>query len=74
MVGVNLAGKLTTLFLSWLNDTLNGVALEWVTLIMFAVGLVMFLLPPVPGVPVYLCGGVVITQVGHLCNSCVTLV
>jgi hypothetical protein len=36
-----------------------------VTAIIWVVGLVMFLLPPIPGVPVYLTIGVVLPAQGH---------
>eukprot|EP00949_MAST-11_sp_MAST-11-sp1_P003740 g3740.t1 len=55
-------GKLTYVFLSWLNQQLAAVPLPVCTAIFYAVGLTMFLLPPVPGVPVYLLGGVLITN------------
>merc|ERR1711871_682420 len=55
-------GKLTYVFLSWLNIQLAAVPLPVCTGIFYVVGLTMFLLPPVPGVPVYLLGGVLITN------------
>jgi hypothetical protein len=57
-------GKLTSIFLSWLNSWIEakGFELPMVTLVFVMVGLVMFLLPPVPGVPVYLAGGVIIVK------------
>lgn len=47
-------GKVTTMTLSWLNDWIKAQAfgLPMVTAVFVLVGLVMFLLPPVPGVPV----------------------
>ena len=39
-----------------------GVPLAYVTIIFYLVGLGMFLLPPVPGVPVYLFGGVMLVR------------
>ena len=36
-----------------------------ITAIMCAVGVAMFLLPPVPGVPVYLTLGIVLPAQGH---------
>mmetsp|Transcript_8424 Transcript_8424/g.27972 ORF Transcript_8424/g.27972 Transcript_8424/m.27972 type:complete len:876 (+) Transcript_8424:337-2964(+) len=62
VVGV---GKLTSLFLSWLIDELAGLDLIVVYLIFCVVGLIMFLLPPVPGVPVYLTGGIIMTAAGE---------
>ena len=54
-------GRLTTLFLSWLVRALSSTSLPAVTVIMACVGVSMFLLPPIPGVPVYLAGGVLLT-------------
>jgi len=56
-------GKAVTLFLAWLNAYLSeGYSTNEVVVIFFAIGLTMFLLPPVPGVPVYLAGGVILTN------------
>jgi hypothetical protein len=57
-------GKATTLFLSGLNGWLaaNFDSTIVVVCIFYAVGLFMFLLPPVPGVPVYLAGGVILVN------------
>lgn len=53
-------GKLVTLGLSCLNYALDGMGLGLVTVIYFIVGFLMFLAPPVPGIPVYLTGGIVV--------------
>lgn len=63
--------KITYVFLSWLNATL----LEWpfplVLITFFLIGFTMFMLPPVPGVPVYILSGILIaarartTDVGY---------
>ena len=53
---------MVTLFLSWLNGYLDPYPLQQVVVIFMCIGFVMFLLPPVPGVPVYLAGGVIITN------------
>eukprot|EP01052_Picozoa_sp_SAG31_P027189 SAG31_NODE_2523_length_5562_cov_4.427238_5_plen_394_part_00 len=53
-------GKLVTLGLSVLNYALDGMSLGVVTVIYFLVGWTMFLAPPVPGIPVYLTGGIVL--------------
>jgi hypothetical protein len=45
-------GKMTVLVLSWLNTQLESQQLSTVIVVFYAVGLTMFLLPPVPGVPV----------------------
>ena len=42
-----------------------NLGLAAVTAIMAAVGMIMFLLPPVPGVPVYLALGIVLPAQGH---------
>eukprot|EP01051_Picozoa_sp_SAG22_P004167 SAG22_NODE_216_length_14937_cov_51.622995_10_plen_898_part_00 len=55
-------GKLVTLGLSLLNDALDGMSLGLVTAIYFVVGCSMFLLPPVPGIPVYLMGGILLAK------------
>jgi hypothetical protein len=55
-------GLVTTVFLSWLNDTLAPLNLVTTVVIFYVVGFTMFLLPPVPGVPVYLAGGVIIVN------------
>lgn len=54
-------GKVVTLILSALNDALAPLSLAAVTFIFMGVGLTMFLAPPVPGVPVYLAAGVILT-------------
>lgn len=59
VVGVT---RLTTLFLSWLNQVLLPVSLIVTTVSFVAVGITMFLLPPVPGVPVYVAGGVILVS------------
>jgi len=54
--------KFTMVFLSWLNSQLAELPLGAVVGIFYSVGLFMFLLPPVPGVPVYVLGGVVMVN------------
>jgi len=61
---LNVASKFTTLFLSWLIDNTRHMELGVVTGIMISVGVIMFLLPPVPGLPIYLTMGVIIIPVG----------
>lgn len=60
-----IAAKFTTLFLSWLIEETKNMDLASVTGILFAVGVIMFLLPPVPGAPIYLTLGIVIVPVGR---------
>ena len=57
--------KLTVVFLSWMIDETATMGLAPVTLIMMGVGIIMFLLPPVPGVPVYFTLGIVLTAQGN---------
>ena len=59
-----LAPIFTTLFLSWLIEATESLELAPVTGILLIVGIVMFLLPPVPGAPIYLTLGIVIIPVG----------
>lgn len=51
----------TSVFLSALNDYLRSFPLSQTVAIYMAVGLCMFLCPVVPGVPVYITGGIVVT-------------
>lgn len=60
-----IAAKFTTLFLSWLIEETKTMDLASVTGILFIVGVIMFLLPPVPGAPIYLTLGIVIVPVGR---------
>jgi hypothetical protein len=57
--------KLTVVFLSWLIERTASFGLGVVTAILVGVGVVMFLLPPVPGVPVYLTLGIVLPAQGY---------
>lgn len=59
-----LVANLTVVFLSWMIEKTAGFGLLAVTAIMCGVGVMMFLLPPVPGVPVYLTLGIVLTAQG----------
>lgn len=60
-----LAGKFTVLFLSWLIEQTQDLPLPIVTGILLGVGMIMFLLPPIPGAPIYLTFGIVIIPVGR---------
>jgi len=53
--------KVTIVFLSWLNEWLLALGLTVVVSLFFVVGFLLFLAPPVPGIPVYICAGIVIT-------------
>ena len=56
--------QMTVVFLSWMIEETATMGLAPVTLIMMGVGATMFLLPPVPGVPVYFTLGIVLTAQG----------
>merc|ERR1719171_1220687 len=58
MVGV---AKATFIFLSWLIGVLSNLDLIVVCIIFFLIGFMMFMLPPVPGVPVYITGGILLS-------------
>ena len=60
-----IVAQFTLLFLSWLVEQTSEMPLASVTAILMGVGLTMFLLPPVPGVPIYLTLGIVIIPVGR---------
>lgn len=60
-VGVS---KATYIFLSWLNELLSPVELKTVCGLVFAIGGTMFLLPPVPGLPVYVFAGILLGEKG----------
>ena len=53
--------KVTKVFFSWLSHELTKLNLIASTVIFVSVGMVMFLLPPVPGAPVYTASGVLLT-------------
>ncbi len=59
--------QLLMLFLLFrrLIEEMSDLGLGFVTIIMFITGVIMFLLPPVPGVPVYLTLGIVLPAQGH---------
>lgn len=60
-----LASKFTTLFLSWLIERTSTMDLLAVTAIVTGVGMMLFMLPPIPGIPVYLATGIVVVSVGQ---------
>ncbi|KAF4659343.1 hypothetical protein FOZ61_004819 [Perkinsus olseni] len=60
--------KVTYVFLSWLNERLETMSLAAVVGIIYIIGIIMFLLPPVPGVPVYVTAGIVISARSY-CND-----
>jgi len=54
--------KWSYVFLSWLNDALGSLNFALVMLIFFWIGFIMFMLPPVPGIPVYVCSGIILSD------------
>lgn len=50
------------LFLSWLNEKIAPLHLGWILFIVLCIGLLLFLLPPIPGLPIYMVAGVVVVQ------------
>ena len=60
-----LVSQFTVLFLSWLIEYTQNLGLGVVTVLLSVVGMLLFLLPPVPGVPIYLTLGIVVLAVGR---------
>lgn len=60
-----LFSRFTPVFLAWLGDELATLNFGVVCIVFYLVGLVMFLLPPVPGVPVYMAAGTIIVARGR---------
>jgi hypothetical protein len=50
--------------LVWLHETIGSWSFLGILMILFAVSLLLFLLPPVPGVPIYLLAGTMIVEKG----------
>jgi hypothetical protein len=65
VVGV---GKITTLFLAWLNIQLSESGMDvWsVSAVIFAVGIMLQFIPVVPGIPIYLACGVTIVPAAEI--------
>ena len=53
-------GKGAVLFLAWLVNALSSLNVGLVIVVFILIGVSMFLLPPVPGPPVYLTGGILV--------------
>ena len=60
-----IAPQFTTLLLSWIIEKTSSMSIPVVTGILLLVGVIMFLLPPVPGAPIYLTFGIVIVPIGR---------
>jgi len=57
--------KITYIFLSWLNTTLEDTPIGIVLILVYLIGASMFLLPPVPGLPVYVFAGIILGEKGR---------
>jgi len=57
--------RFTPIFLSWLNHHLQLVNFIAVLAMLFFIGFTMFLLPPVPGIPVYMTTGIILAARGR---------
>ena len=55
-----IGSKVTTVFFGTLNGWLTQVNLGWTTMVYVVVGFLMFCIPVVPGVPVYITAGVIL--------------
>eukprot|EP00924_Labyrinthula_sp_SR-Ha-C_P013943 snap_masked-scaffold_5-processed-gene-18.47-mRNA-1 protein AED:0.13 eAED:0.13 QI:289/0.8/0.83/0.83/0.8/0.5/6/0/569 len=55
-------GRAVNVILSYMSEVLEPVDLVTTTGVFIAVGLGLFMLPPVPGLPIYLCAGVLLSQ------------
>jgi len=56
------AGKFVIIFLSWFSDVIGPLHEGLIVVIFVIIGIIMFLLPPVPGPPVYLFAGIVLVR------------
>lgn len=65
MTLIVIVAKFTLLFLSWMIGETSELGLITVTLVLFGIGLFMFLLPPISGVPIYIVLGMVILPAGR---------
>ena len=63
--GTMFGSTVTFIGLAWLIQLLQALPLYAVCILFFGIGLVMFLIPVVPGLAVYLCGGILIVQVAR---------
>jgi len=62
--------------LAWLTSVLNRLKLIWILAGTWVAGMVLFMLPPVPGPPIYLFGGIMIADkppLGFFWGSVVTI-
>jgi hypothetical protein len=57
--------KFTYLFLAWLKVEVKQMNLASVTSIMVFIGLLLFLIPAIPGVPIYFTSGIILVAAGE---------
>lgn len=62
MMLYKLCTVLLNVLLSWMTWAIQGLPFVYILLSTFVAGMFLFMLPPVPGPPIYLFGGVVITE------------
>ncbi|CAE8688484.1 unnamed protein product, partial [Polarella glacialis] len=62
MVLYVLSPRLLNVFLSWLSSVLENLNYGIIIAAVIFAGIICFLLPPVPGVPVYVFGGVILAD------------
>ena len=60
-----IVAEFTVLFLSWLIEKTSSMNIGIVTAILLGVGMIMFMIPPVPGPPIYLTLGIVVVATGR---------
>merc|ERR1719506_2528530 len=54
--------QILPLLLSWLNERIAFLPMVAILGVLFCVGIMLFMLPPVPGLPIYLLTGVIVTE------------
>jgi len=62
LVLYKLTPMLLNLLLAWMGSMMEGLHFALILCMTFAAGMVLFMLPPVPGPPIYLFGGFVISD------------
>merc|ERR1719272_505828 len=57
-----LSPRILNVFLAWLKDALSDLPFGLILVMVWFSGMCCFLLPPVPGVPVYIFGGMIVAD------------
>ena len=60
-----IGAQFVVLFLGWLIEKVSNLSLPLLTIVLFLVGLLLFLLPMVPGPPIYITIGIVTPAVAQ---------